>query len=127
MILPNYATTNKDPRVLKDLRILVKFIEVYCHGLHHDESGRLDVTLKTCDIQVLKSKRLRLCPGCQKLLTHALVKRTVCQMDPKPPCKHCPKHCYHPIYREQIREVMKYSGRKLVMRGRIDYLLHLLF
>jgi hypothetical protein len=48
-------------------------------------------------------------------------------MDPKPACKHCPQHCYAPRYRDEIREVMRYSGRKLVMSGRVDYLVHLLF
>jgi hypothetical protein len=34
---------------------------------------------------------------------------------------------YHPQYWQRIREVMKYSGRKLVLSGRLDYLYHLLF
>jgi hypothetical protein len=48
-------------------------------------------------------------------------------MNPKPMCKHCPNHCYHPTYRAKIREVMQFSGRKLLLGGRVDYLLHLLF
>jgi hypothetical protein len=48
-------------------------------------------------------------------------------MDPKPACKHCPSHCYHPDYRKRIREVMRYSGRNMVLGGRLDYLYHLLF
>jgi hypothetical protein len=48
-------------------------------------------------------------------------------MDPKPMCKHCPSHCYRPSYRARIREVMKFSGRKMVLSGRLDFLLHLLF
>lgn len=127
MILPNDPTCKEDTKILKDLRILTRFIEVYCHGLHHEGRNHLDVTLKTHDVKELTGKDLKLCPGCQKLLAHAMVKRAACQMNPKPPCKHCSRHCYHPKYREQIREVMKYSGRKLVMRGRLDYLLHLFF
>ncbi len=115
-----------DPKIIGDLKTLVRFIEVYCDGLH-DASDRQAVDLKTHDIQALAGRSVELCPDCTKLLTHALVKRSVCPMDPKPQCKHCPNHCYHPTYRKQIQEVMKYSGRKLVMRGRVDYLLHLLF
>jgi hypothetical protein len=48
-------------------------------------------------------------------------------MHPKPACKHCPAHCYHPTYRARIREVMKFSGRKMLLGGRLDYLFHLLF
>jgi len=70
---------------------------------------------------------LPLCKDCQRLLMHAFTKRSTCPMNPKPACKHCPNHCYHPTYREQIRQVMKFSGRKLVMSGRLDLLVKLLF
>ena len=50
-----------------------------------------------------------------------------CPMSPKPSCKHCPSHCYHPTCRARIREVMKFSGRRLVMTGRLDLLFHVLF
>jgi hypothetical protein len=126
MIIQYCPAKNDDPKVISDLKILAKFIEVYCDGNHAD-ADRTAVKLQTHDVNELMGKPLKLCPGCQKLLAHALVKRTVCPMDPKPQCKHCPRHCYHPNYRRQIQEVMKYSGRKLVMRGRLDYLLHLFF
>ena len=64
----------------------------------------------------------QLCPACRKLLAHAFVQRSHCPLDPKPACKKCPTHCYAPKYRAQIREVMKYSGRRLGLRGRLDYL-----
>jgi len=126
MIIQFCPEKNDDPKVIGDLKTLVKFIEVYCEGQHAEEDREV-VDLKTHNLQELTGREPRLCPDCQKLLAHALVKRTVCPMDPKPQCKHCPNHCYHPTYRKQIQEVMKYSGRKLVMRGRADYLLHLLF
>ena len=56
---------------------------------------------------------------------HAFVKRQTCPMSPKPSCKKCPQNCYASAYRARIREVMKVSGRRLVLRGRLDYLLHL--
>jgi len=126
MIIPFCPEKNDDPKVISDLKTLVKFIEVFCDG-HHTDGNRETVELKTHDLKELMGNSPRLCLDCQKLLAHALVKRTVCPMDPKPQCKHCPNHCYHPSYRRQIQEVMKYSGRKLAMHGRMDYLLHLLF
>ena len=74
----------------------------------------------------IHGKPLHLCAACTKLLSHSFVKRRSCPLDPKPACKRCPTHCYAPFYRAQIREVMKVSGRKFVLRGRLDYLLHLL-
>ncbi len=110
----------------KDLRTLARFIAVYCDG-HHAELPRHPVDTKICDLQAIAKQDVVLCEDCRKLLLHALVKRSNCPMDPKPACKHCPNHCYHPHYREQIRTVMAYSGRKLVMSGRLDYLVRLLF
>ena len=110
----------------RDLKILARFIRVYC-GDYHKSAPKATLQLKTHDLPALLGKPVLLCPQCRKLLAHALVKRTNCPMDPKPACKHCPNHCYHPEYRARIREVMKYSGRKMVMSGRLDYLIHLFF
>lgn len=53
--------------------------------------------------------------------------RSTYPMNPKPMCKHCPRHCYHPRYRQAMREIMRYSGRGMVLSGRFDYLFHLFF
>ncbi len=116
------ATKNID----RELRTLARFIQLYCDDLH-GEAVRSPVQLRTHDVARIAGREVNLCPSCQKLLAHAFTKRAHCPMDPKPMCKHCPNHCYAPAYRQQIREVMKHSGRKLVMSGRIDYLLHLFF
>jgi hypothetical protein len=54
-------------------------------------------------------------------------KRRRCPLDPKPSCKNCHIHCYSKEYRAQIREIMAFSGRRLILRGRLDYLWHYLF
>jgi len=110
----------------RDLRTLALFIHLYCQ---HRHAGALKgpAQLKSHDVQAIAGKSLNLCDSCCKLLAHALVKRSHCPMEPKPACKHCPVHCYHPDYRLQIQEVMKFSGRKMVLGGRLDYLFHLLF
>ena len=110
----------------RDLRTLALFIRVYCHGRHGDVP-RAPTELKTHDVEAIAGRPVDLCGDCRRLLAHAFVKRAHCPMETKPQCKHCPVHCYHPTYRAQIREAMKYSGRKMVLSGRLDYLLHLLF
>lgn len=110
----------------RDLRTLMRFIELYCRD-HHGPPRKAPSVLTCCDLEAVAGKPVWLCPECEKLAAHAFVKRSHCPMDPKPTCKHCPRHCYAPAYRDRIRKVMAYSGRKLVMRGRLDYLLHLLF
>ncbi len=88
-----------------DIAILERFIGVYCRK-HH---GR--------------SRKEPLCPECQELFEYAIERRKHCPYDPKPACKNCPTHCYRPAYRQQIREIMKFSGMYYVKRGRIDWLL----
>ena len=120
------ATVSPPAELMRDLKTLALFIDVYCRYKHAD-SERKPADLRTHDVAAIAGKTIVLCPECTKLLTHAFVKRTHCPMDPKPMCKHCPNHCYHPSYRAQIREVMKFSGRKMLLGGRLDYLFHLLF
>jgi hypothetical protein len=122
----NIAEHTPDADLHRDLKTLAKFVRIYCQGRHQDRQKQ-PAALKTHDVERLVGGPVELCGPCTKLLTHALVKRTACPMRPKPACKHCPQHCYHPTYRAQIRKVMKYSGRKLVLRGRLDLLIHLLF
>jgi hypothetical protein len=110
----------------RDLRTLALFIRIYCK-YKHKEAEKVPASMKTHDVEAIAGRPVPLCGSCSKLLMHAFTKRTRCPMDPKPACKHCPDHCYHPTYRAQIREVMKYSGKKLLLSGRLDYLFHLLF
>ncbi len=120
-------TTTACPESLdKDLRTLAMFIRIYCKHQHADREKK-GVHLKAFDVKAIVGKELELCDDCTKLLAHAWIKRSHCPMNPKPMCKHCPNHCYHPTYRQQIREAMKFAGKKMVMSGRVDMLLHLLF
>ncbi len=118
--------SNPSKGLQHDLRTLALFINLYCRYKHSDLQ-RQPVEMKTHDVAAIARRSIELCPECTKLLVHAFTKRSHCPMDPKPACKHCPNHCYHPTYRAQIREVMKYSGKKMLLSGRLDYLMHLLF
>jgi hypothetical protein len=111
--------------LLRDLKMLARFISVYCRR-RHGEALQSPVSLKGYDLRTIAGKPVDLCPDCAKLLTHASVKRTSCPLEPKPTCKRCPQHCYHATYRGKMREVMRFSGRRLVLSGRVDYLRHLL-
>ena len=110
----------------RDLKTLALFISIYCRH-RHEHAPKTAVALKQCDVAAIAGRPVELCDHCTKLLVHAFVKRMHCPMDPKPQCKHCPSHCYAPAYRAQIQEVMRFSGKKLLCGGRLDYLFHLLF
>ena len=88
----------------RERKLLRRFIEVYCQEHHSppDES---------------------LCDDCQDLWNYARARLEKCPMDPKPKCKDCPNHCYKIEHRQQIQEVMRFSGLYFVKRGRLDWLL----
>jgi hypothetical protein len=65
-----------------------------------------------------------MCPDCAELLSYSTKRRESCPLDPTPSCKNCYIHCYEPMMRDRIREVMMYSGMHLIKRGRLDLLLH---
>lgn len=114
------------PELTKDLKTLALFISLYCR-YQHASAPKSPTEMKTHDVSAIAGRRIELCPECAKLLAHAFTKRSHCPLHPKPQCKHCPSHCYHPTYRAQIREVMRFSGKKMLLAGRLDYLFHLLF
>lgn len=104
----------------KDIRLIGKFVEVYCAG-RHGSSGR-----STFQLPAGLGQR-RLCSECGQFLAYAMAKRIKCPLEAeKPSCKACRIHCYAPAQRERVREIMAYSGRKLLLRGRLDYLWHYL-
>jgi hypothetical protein len=119
------ADSRREREVERDLKVVARFIDVYCRHQHPD-SNKSPIRLKTHDVARICGKPVSLCAECRKLLAHAFVKRTHCPLDPKPMCKKCPDHCYAPRYAQRMREVMKFSGRRLVLSGRLDYLFHLL-
>ncbi len=91
----------------KDQQILEQFVRIYCRGKHKMRDGEF-------------------CGHCQDLLAYALKRLERCPHNPKPACKHCEIHCYKPAYREKIREVMRYSGKRIILHGRFDLLWHYL-
>lgn len=112
-------------RQLKDLKIMAAFIRTYCHA-RHDRTGQVRADLPE-ELQQSFRKELLLCPDCAALLAHGIRKRRSCPLDPKPTCKECHIHCYSKEYRASIRQIMAFSGRRMILRGRLDYLWHYFF
>jgi hypothetical protein len=108
-------------RQQKDIRVIGRFVEVYCHDKHGStrrEKHRLSNGRDS----------FSLCAECASLAEYAAARRMNCPLEgKKPACKHCHIHCYAPDQRRRIQDIMAYSGKKLLMRGRIDYLWHYYF
>lgn len=106
---------------IKELKVLVGFVNFYCRQKHSN-------TIKEkVELAWQPGRTANLCRECAALVKYAVIKRRNCPLDPKPSCKNCRIHCYGKEYRARIKEIMAFSGRRMIMRGRIDYLWHYLF
>jgi len=104
----------------KDIKVIAKFTEVWCAGQQH--SGQQATTVYP-GIQPLT-----LCPDCITFLQYAVKKRLCCPFEAeKPTCRRCRIHCYAPQQRALVKKIMAWSGRKMILRGRLDYLWHFFF
>ncbi len=96
-----------DPRVARERRTVVSMIEVYCRHRHRTNGA--------------------LCDGCQELLSYAMARLEKCPFqENKPTCAKCPIHCYQPKRREQIREVMRVAGPRMLLRHPLFTIRHYL-
>jgi hypothetical protein len=95
----------KDPNAIEKKTIRA-MIGIYCKS-QHGGSG--------------------LCSDCRDLEKYALqrIDRCVFGAD-KPACKQCPVHCYKPSRREEIREVMRFSGPRMIYRHPVLSVHHLI-
>ena len=121
---PARSRSPLDDKLRHDLKTLAVFTETYCHAQHKDRD-KAPLRLKHYDVDAIVKQPPQLCASCRKLLAHAFVKRSNCPMQPKPACRDCPEHCYHPTYRTKIKKVMRFSGMRMLLRGRLDYLWHM--
>ncbi|MBD8389069.1 nitrous oxide-stimulated promoter family protein [Dysgonomonas sp. BGC7] len=88
-------------------RTVTKMIHIYC-AAKHNTSGKL-------------------CPDCKDLNIYALNRLEKCRFgEDKPNCEKCPVHCYRPDMRQNIKEVMRYSGPQMLFRSPLLAILHLI-
>lgn len=95
-------------RIDRERRVVAMMIEMYCHSHHGIRQGT--------------------CAQCSQLLNYALTRLARCpQGDGKRSCRKCPVHCYRSDRREQIREVMRYAGPRMLWTHPGDALVHLYY
>jgi hypothetical protein len=97
---------DKHPRMLRESQTISVMIALYCHK-HHQKDG--------------------LCLSCRELLEYAQKRLEKCPFqEGKTTCAKCPVHCYQPAMRAKIREVMRYSGPRMMYRHPVLAIFHLL-
>ena len=93
-------------RLKQEKHILEVMIRIYCSALH--QKGML-------------------CDDCDEVLLYANSRLNKCPFaDRKPTCRKCPHHCYSPMMRKKIREIMKYAGPKMMYLHPLIAFKHLL-
>lgn len=84
-------------------------VQVYCHGKGH-----------------AREQGAALCSDCQGLLQYARDRIQGCQFgDGKNFCSKCTVHCFKPARREEIKEVMRYAGPRILFYHPFMALRHL--
>jgi hypothetical protein len=101
-------TEKTHPRLLRERQTLEQMIAIYCRDSHAPATGAI-------------------CPDCQRLSDYSLARLRRCPFqENKPTCAKCTVHCYQPAMREQIRQVMRYAGPRMLLHHPILAVLHLL-
>lgn len=68
-----------------------------------------------------------LCNECAKLDEYARSRSDKCPfMETKTFCSNCKVHCYKPDMREQIREVMRFAGPRMIFHRPIPAIRHVI-
>ena len=84
----------------KEQYVVEEMIRLYCRKNHPKE----------------KRQEGQMCPDCQELLDYAKQRSQKCPfMEEKTFCANCKVHCYKPEMREQIRQVMRFSGPRMLL------------
>lgn len=92
-------------RVEKEKQIIQLMIEIYCQKKHQHKGA--------------------LCQECQELLEYAHKRLTFCKFgDEKTACGKCPIRCYKKDMKIKVKEVMRFSGPRLLIYRPIEFIKH---
>ena len=80
----------------REKQTVSQMIALYCKKRHHTKQG--------------------LCPECAALERYARQRSDRCPfMETKTFCSNCRVHCYKPEMRQKMREVMRFSGPRMLL------------
>ncbi len=91
----------------KEKQVVLLMIKLYCNKKHHTKK--------------------ELCDECSQLAEYAAMRSDKCPfMETKTFCSNCKVHCYKPDMREKIREVMRFSGPRMIFYHPVMAVSHLI-
>ena len=117
-------TTDIERKRAEEAEMVSQMIALWCRAHHGGEAGDVPVGGAAVTVR-LGHREVRLCPACAELRAYALARIERCpHMGTKTFCSVCPTHCYKPAMRERIREVMRWSGPRMLRYRPIPALRH---
>lgn len=101
----------------REKKMVSEMIALYCKKQHHTKISRKKGGCLTGE----------LCPECRELAEYARTRSDRCPfMETKTFCSNCRVHCYKPEMREKIREVMRFSGPRMLFYHPVMALRHVI-
>ena len=98
----------KNRFIRKEYETIEAMIGIYCRELHGTAKNHL-------------------CAECKELLDYAQARLDKCPyQEQKPTCAKCPIHCYKPVMRDKVRQVMRHAGPRMLKHHPLLAIRHLL-
>ena len=95
------------PRIRRERRTVAAMIRLYCHKKH--------------------GSRETLCDECQAIHDYAMARLERCPFkERKSTCARCRVHCYRQPMRSRIRDIMRFSGPRMLLWHPVLAIRHLL-
>jgi hypothetical protein len=101
-------SANGTRRIRREKKTISIMIEMYCRD--HHGTAQPSLCGKCGALRAYAMQRIDKCPFCLA----------------KPTCANCPIHCYKPDRREEVRQVMRYAGPRMLKRHPVLALLHII-
>ena len=94
-------------RIDREKHIIEVMVKIYCKKKHKSNG--------------------KLCEECLELLDYSKKRLDKCMFgNEKSYCQKCPVHCYKKDMKEKIKDVMRFSGPRLLFYNPIEFFKHLL-
>ena len=101
------VANNTGPKITQEKATVRVMINLYCYKKHHMPHNQL-------------------CEDCNDLLLYAMQRLTLCRFgEEKATCERCSKHCYRKDYKQKIKQVMRFSGPRMIIHHPIMAFKHL--
>lgn len=102
----------------REKKLVSQMIALYCKGLHKDKYPRN---------RWKPLGKVILCKECAELDYYARARSEKCPfMETKTFCSNCRVHCYKPDMQQRIRDVMRYSGPRMIFYHPVTAIRHVI-